>query len=237
MTFGQNDPDSNIFQYCMPSGQADTATPGAPAPTTKRQRPDPQAKFRGGRRHPFGPSSQQAPLPSAPIQDPTLRLTSKLLLRHEEALAMQRKEKNFALFFRQDQRSLLPNLMKISRDWNERKDAGDQPLESPLRTVLLGCLLKELLARLQQVVATEPGRAALLKSKWIDDQGAWRYMRWSPKEKRLVVDETREAPEAARVLGSLHSLMRGSIIQRFSSTMALWKLGYGKEYDLLPLCL
>eukprot|EP00439_Symbiodinium_sp_Y106_P041090 s2616_g5.t1 len=99
MTFGQNDPDSNIFQYCMPSGQADTATPGAPAPTTKRQRPDPQAKFRGGRRHPFGPSSQQALLPSAPIQDPTLRLTSKLLLRHEEALAMQRKEKNFALFF------------------------------------------------------------------------------------------------------------------------------------------
>ena len=140
---------------------------------------------------------------------------------------MQRKEKNFALFFRQDQRSLLPNLMKISRDWNERKDAGDQPLESPLRTVLLGCLLKELLARLPQVVATEPGRAALLKSKWIDDQGAWRYMRWSPKEKRLVVDETREAlghSEAARVLGSLHSLMRGSIIQRFSSTMALWKL-------------
>ena len=98
---------------------------------------------------------------------------------------------------------------------------------SPLKTILMGCLLKELLARLQKVTSTEPGRASLQKAKWITAEGSWNYLRWSPKDRRLILDESKEPlthAEATRILSALHEQMSGTIIQHFQSTQPLWRL-------------
>ena len=83
-----------------------------------------------------------------------------------------------------------------------------ESLTTPLRTVLLGCLLQELLARAQRVVATQEGRDTLTKAQWIDAQGAWNYLRWSSQHRKLVINEEREPlthDEIVRTLNSLHN--------------------------------
>ena len=99
--------------------------------------------------------------------DPTLRLilVSKLLLKHEATLAGLPQDKSFVLFFRQDEHRLLPYLMQVSKELHEKRAAGDMSVTSPLKTILMGCLLKEPLARLQRVTSTEQGRASLQKAQ------------------------------------------------------------------------
>ncbi|CAE7939312.1 Pol, partial [Symbiodinium necroappetens] len=160
-------------------------------------------------------------------QDSQLRLISKLLLKHEEQLAALRKDTQFVLFFRQDDKSILPSLMNVSREWKAKQAAGDQSIQSSQRTVLINCLLRELLARMQRVVATEPGRESLKKAEWLTSSNAWTYMRWSPKLRKLVADETKEPlvhDEAVRIITELQKSMRGEIIHKFQSTINLAKL-------------
>ncbi|CAE7555833.1 GIP [Symbiodinium sp. CCMP2592] len=220
--------------FCQRSSPAQASQPERASQQEqpqKRQRPDQNTRFQG-RRRPFGPSNgyhynAQHPAPAQMPMDPTMRLMSKLLLKHEAALSGLRQDKNYVLFFRQDEHSLLPNLMQISKEWHDKRAAGDMSLKSPLKTVLMGCLLKELLARLQRVASTEQGRASLQKAQWIQENGSWNYVKWNPKERRLVPDESKEPlthAEATRILSTLHEQMSGTIIQHFQSTQPLWKL-------------
>ncbi|CAE7635346.1 Pol, partial [Symbiodinium necroappetens] len=167
------------------------------------------------------------PSGAAETGDSQLRLISKLLLKHEEQLAALRKDTQFVLFFRQDDKSILPSLMNVSREWKVKQAAGDQSIQSSQRTVLINCLLRESLARVQRVVATEPGRESLKKAEWLTSSNAWTYMRWSPKLRKLVADETKEPlvhDEAVRIITELQKSMRGEIIHKFQSTINLAKL-------------
>ena len=92
--------ESDIFAHCMPSGQQVAKT--EPSPEDKETQPEQNFRFQG-RRRPNGPSPHQ-PQSQKPM-DPTLRMVSKLLLKHEAALAGLRQDKNFVLFFRQDERT------------------------------------------------------------------------------------------------------------------------------------
>ncbi|OLP99129.1 Copia protein [Symbiodinium microadriaticum] len=224
------DHEADIFAHCMPSGAVETGTEQAP----KRARPDLQKQpgRQGGRSHYPSPSQLPwRPTPASfsaqPAQDSQLRLISKLLLKHEEQLAALRKDTQFVLFFRQDDKSILPSLMSVSREWKAKQAAGDQSIQSSQRTVLINCLLKELLARVQRVVATEPGRDSLKKAEWLTSSNAWTYMRWSSKLRKLVADETKEPlvhDEAVRTITELQKSMRGEIIHKFQSTINLAKL-------------
>ncbi|CAE7837273.1 unnamed protein product [Symbiodinium microadriaticum] len=167
------------------------------------------------------------PSGAAETEDSQLRLISKLLLKHEEQLAALRKDTQFVLFFRQDDKSILPSLMSVSREWKAKQAAGDQSIQSSQRTVLINCLLRELLARMQRVVATEPGRESLKKAEWLTSSNAWTYMRWSSKLRKLVADETKEPlvhDEAVRIITELQKSMCGEIIHKFQSTVNLAKL-------------
>ncbi|CAE7203301.1 unnamed protein product [Symbiodinium necroappetens] len=166
-------------------------------------------------------------MPSGAAEDSQIRLLSKIILKHEEQLAALRKDTQFVLFFRQDDKSILPSLMNVSREWKAKQAAGDQSIQSSQRTVLISCLLRELLARMQRVVATEEGRDSLRKAEWLTSSNAWTYMRWSPKHRKLVADETREPmvhDEAVRIITELQKLMKGEIIHKFQSTVNLAKL-------------
>ncbi|CAE7840575.1 unnamed protein product [Symbiodinium sp. KB8] len=166
-------------------------------------------------------------MPSGAAEESQIRLMSKIILKHEEQLAALRKDTQFVLFFRQDDKSILPSLMNVSREWKAKQAAGDQSIQSSQRTVLISCLLRELLARIQRVVATEEGRDSLRKAEWLTSSNAWTYMKWSSKHRKLVTDETREPmvhDEAVRIITELQKLMKGEIIHKFQSTVNLAKL-------------
>eukprot|EP00439_Symbiodinium_sp_Y106_P047170 s551_g6.t1 len=117
-----------------------------------------------------------------------IRLLSKIVLKQEEQLALLRKDTQFVLFMRQDDKSILPALMLAAKEWKTRQETTEgQTPPSSQRTVLLSCLLRELLARVQRIVATEQGRESLKKADWLRNDTAWTYLRWAPKQKRLVV--------------------------------------------------
>ena len=88
----------------------------------------------------------------------------RLMLRHEDQLASLRQDRGLIVFVKQDQHSVLPALYKASTAWHEKKDQNAQSENpSPLKTVLLSCVIRELLQRLQTVVATEESRNNLRK--------------------------------------------------------------------------
>ena len=171
------------------------------------------------------------PQPSQPNQaaEHQIYLLSRLVLKHEEALHHLRKDMAFVLFFRQDDKSLVPNLMEVAKEWRERAATAtpDPALHSPLRTVLINCLLKELLQRTQRVTATETGRADLQKMGWLDNQGHWNYLKWSPQQRRLVLNEARSPvthDTMVKTITELQANMSGDVIHRFKSKQPMWAI-------------
>ncbi|OLQ14011.1 hypothetical protein AK812_SmicGene1903 [Symbiodinium microadriaticum] len=226
--------EADIFRHCMPFGQA-IATSGdqqdtqqnPPLGTNKRQRPLWPPQRRQQRMTPTQfPATYQA-APASSLQDPTVQIMGKLLLKHESFLSNLRKDMGYVMFFKQDQHSILPALMAVAKANREKAEAGSTEVQSPLRTLLLNCLLKELIQRAQKVSATEEGRASLQQAKWLNSEGQWNYLRWESKQRCLVPD-TRRAPllheNAIRTLNELQSHMSGEIIHRFQSTQGLQRI-------------
>ncbi|CAE7655287.1 unnamed protein product, partial [Symbiodinium necroappetens] len=226
--------EADIFRHCMPFGQA-LATSGdqqdtqqnPPQGANKRQRPLWPPQRRQQRMTPTQfPATYQA-APASSLQDPTVQIMGKLLLKHESFLSNLRKDMGYVMFFKQDQHSILPALMAVAKANREKAEAGSTEVQSPLRTLLLNCLLKELIQRAQKVSATEEGRASLQQAKWLNSEGQWNYLRWDSKQRCLVPD-TRRAPllheNAIRTLNELQSHMSGEIIHRFQSTQGLQRI-------------
>ena len=90
-----------------------------------------------------------------------MQIMGKLLLRHEEFISHLRKDMGFILFFEQDKHSVLPSLMDVAKAHREKLDQGNTEIKSPLRTLLLNCLLRELLQRTQQVTRDRGGTPRL----------------------------------------------------------------------------
>ena len=73
-----------------------------------------------------------------------------------------------------------PRLVQISKEWHNRLEAGDPALQSPLRTLLLACLIKHL-RELMVLMASSPEAIAKLQAaEWLDQAGEWTYFRWNP---------------------------------------------------------
>ncbi|CAE7242148.1 Pol [Symbiodinium sp. CCMP2592] len=246
------DLEASIFEHCMPTGAAKAALgqesqtdPLSQAAQAFQRAPQGGKRQRGpgwGRQPrmqptPWHPPRHQPQAPQMPPQMPPpyptaehqIDIISKLILKHEEALHNLRKDTAYVLFFRQDEKSLVPNLMEVARQWREKATSAtpDPGLQSPLRTVLINCLLKELLQRTQRVVATEAGRADLQKVGWLDSQGHWTYLKWSPQQRRLVLNEARSPithDTMVKTITELQASMTGEIIHRFKSKQPMWAI-------------
>ena len=225
-TMSQADLEADIFKHCMPFGQALSSAssnqqPLVPTNTAgrhKRQRPS----WTGHRNQP-PPRVQTSSFPAPPsystgpqsaLQDPTVQIMGKLLLRHEEFISHLRKDMGFVMFFRQDKsQSVLPSFMEVARAHREKVDQGSTEIKSPLRTLLLNCLLKELLQRTQQVCATEEGRQSLQAAQWLTQDNQWNYLRWDGKQRKLVPDTRRDPlshENAVRTITELQNNMKGT---------------------------
>ncbi|CAE7408977.1 Pol [Symbiodinium sp. KB8] len=225
----------DIYHACFPSGQTPLLqSPVDPNQSFPNKRPRPEFRSRarpGDRRghNMYHPSPFQAPLPSsAGVSGDTFTQMCRLLLRHEEQLALIRQDRGLIVFVKQDQHSILPALYKASATWNEKKEkAANLEAGLSLKTVLLSCVIRELLSRLQTVTSTEDGKAKLLAAGWINNEGHWLYQRWCAKTKRLIRDEDRTPlthDNAVRLLTSLRDSLNGDIIHKFAATQPLYKL-------------
>ncbi|CAE6956879.1 Pol [Symbiodinium sp. CCMP2592] len=173
---------------------------------------------------PYGPPVGQPP--RQPPQDP-LRLLTRVVLQQEEVISRLRHEKAFMLFMKQTEEGTLGSLMKVAKEWNRQKSLETTAIRSPLRTVLMSSMVKELLNLAQQAVATEENKARMIKAEWLTASSEWTYRRWCHTDRRLKIDDQRaplQHAEAVRILSFLLENLSGDAIQRFGSTVQLPKL-------------
>ena len=169
----------DIFKACFPSGGAPplpnpaSTPPWQQAPAAnKRQRSD-QATKPFGRRGPRFPAyqariSQSSPFqastqlqlpapPPAPMNPEAMSLITRMLLRHEDSINLAALDRGLVVLIKQDRQSILPSMLQAAKVWRE-SETDSLERTQPLRTVLLACLIRELLQRLQTVRQCRPLR-------------------------------------------------------------------------------
>ncbi|CAE7340897.1 Pol, partial [Symbiodinium sp. CCMP2456] len=123
----------------------------------KRQRPEQHRWSMPPAQRPSQPHHREGPPPSRPMHplQNHINLLGRVVLQQEDIISRLRNDKNFVLFLRNDANGTLGTLMRISRDWKAKKSLEPEQLKSPLRTVLIACMIRELMNLAQQAVATE----------------------------------------------------------------------------------
>ncbi|CAE7947401.1 hsp-3 [Symbiodinium sp. KB8] len=174
---------------------------------------------------PHSPDNRSQKNSSASAQDP-VRLLTRVVLQQEQTISRLRHDKGFVLFMKQGEDGTLGALMKVAREWNAQKSQDNSKVTSPLRTVLLSSMTRELLKLAQQAVATEENKARMVKAEWLTSASEWTYRKWNHTERRLEVDSNRpplQHAEIVRILTYLLENLTGEAIQRFNSTVQLPK--------------
>ena len=213
--------EADIFSHCYNVGRMDPTL----MPDRSLKRPCPEHRLR--QMSAGHPAQRQMGaglgMYGNPMHQPpdTLRLMSRVILQQEETIARLRQEKCFVLFMKNEQEGIVQALLQVSREWNKKKEEGGAVLRSPLRTLLMQSMLQELQNRMQKEVATEEGKAVLLKRGWLTSENSWVYLKWDRQAKQLIQDPDRPAlqhAEAIRLLTWVMKALQGDIIQRFGSS-------------------
>ncbi|CAE7517259.1 unnamed protein product [Symbiodinium microadriaticum] len=223
-------PEADIFRYVnfqnstSQRGQGSDTSEGQPA---KRPRPEQPAATRQ-RRHQKQPGRPFGASAPGPHQD-TIKTLTKVIVRQEDQLAELRGDKGFCLFLREDPEvSILPALIQISKDWHARQDARDATLKSPLRTLLMACLIRRLRELMVLMTSTPESVKKLQAAEWMNQAEEWTYFKWSHADKRLVRDTTKEAIAQPLLLEKIDYLLenlRGDVVQKFTSRPRLNEVG------------
>ncbi|CAE7689312.1 Pol [Symbiodinium sp. CCMP2456] len=197
----------------------------------KRHRPEqpdrwnlPPRRMQGYRVYPMQPPFPGHRPPTHHGPQDQLSLLSRVVLKQEEIISRLRHDKIFMLFMRNEANGTLGTLMRISKDWKNKKALDEDQLRSPLRTVLFACMLREVMNLAQQAVATEEAKSKYIQTEWMTQAGAWNYRIWDHGAKALKVDPNRTAlqhDEAIRLLTFLLKNLKGEAIQRFAATKQL----------------
>ena len=211
-----------MFAHCWEGHQDLLLTPDGRS--QKRPRPEYPQRWQNPGQQPFRPpfGNHYGQHPRQPPQDP-LRLLTRVMLQQEEVISRLRHDKAFMLFMKQTEEGTLGSLMKVAKEWHRQKTQDTSVVRSPLRTVLMSSMVKEL----QQAAATTENKARVIKAEWLTVSSEWTYKTWCHTERRLKLDSKRtplQHTEAARILSWLFEHLSGEMIQRFGSTVQLPKL-------------
>ncbi|CAE7594421.1 Pol [Symbiodinium necroappetens] len=161
MTGAELNPEAEIFRFCLPQVGAASGAPNKADPPSKRPRQDTQN--RRGQRRPFAPS-----LPSAPAgQSDSIQTMARMLMRQEEIIAELRMDKTLMLYFREDDVSVLPGLYQVAKEWGKQQEEGTSQTTSPIRTLLLACLIQQLRDRVHYMTAGPEGITKLQAKKLV----------------------------------------------------------------------
>ncbi|CAE7619605.1 unnamed protein product [Symbiodinium necroappetens] len=209
-------PEADIFRHCLAA--APFPTGAKQDPPNKRRRPSPhQQPQRGYRRFPRRGSSD-------PEESELVLALARLALRQETQLAELRMDKGFVMFFKQDQISILPGLYAVSKEFNAKQAEGHPELTTPLRTLLLACLMRQFRERVVHMMGSPEGIHKLQTAGWLTTDQVWTRQKWCRQTKRLVPDQEGQGIPHADLLSSIDFLLvnlKGDIIHQFHSTTKL----------------
>ncbi|CAE7853719.1 unnamed protein product, partial [Symbiodinium sp. KB8] len=118
--------------------------------------------------------------------------TAKLTLKLADAQQVLLQDCGFTWFVSTEPGGILPTMFGVSAEWKKLKESSPHLSKSPLPTLMMTCILEELVARMQRTVAEESMQKAALQAGWCTEAGGWAYKQWDPIKKELV--DTKEAP-------------------------------------------
>ena len=169
-----------MFGSMLPSVASSMATTTPPAMGSRDKRKPMQQgrkpKGRGkGLQKGSGPAREED-------QEQTMKDMLRMILRHDQAIS--RISMDAAILFTfmnksNHQENILPALYRVSQAWRAKMDTETKPSLS-LRVTVLHCLMAELEARVQAVMA-EPQRIDTCKKQgWMTLGGLWTTPMWQP---------------------------------------------------------
>ena len=118
--------------------------------------------------------------------------TAKLTLKLADAQQVLLQDCGFTWFVSTEPGGILPTMFGVSAEWKKLKESSPHLSKSPLPTLMMTCILEELVARMQRTVAEESMQKAALQAGWCTEAGGWAYKQWDLIKKELV--DTKEAP-------------------------------------------
>ena len=215
-------PETDIFEYVHFANSTSRKGQASDPPENQpNKRPRPEQTPARQKRPPRGGGRPFGANPRGPDQD-TVKTLARIVIRQEDQLAELRGDKGFFLFLREDPEvSVLPALIQISKDWRVRQEAGDHALKSPLRTLLMACLIKRLRELMVLMTATPESVQKLQAAGWMDQAEEWTFFKWSHQDKKLAIAQ----PALLEKIDYLLTNLRGDVVQKFNSRPRLYEMG------------
>ena len=136
-------------------------------------------------------------------------------------------DKTLMLYFREDDISVLPGLYQVAKEWGRQQEEGTNQTTSPIRTLLLACLIQQLKERVNYMTAGPEGITKLQAAGWMNMDQNWTKQRWCHQAKALVQHPEAGVMSNQDLLAKLDYLLvnlKGEVIQKFHSTKRLQAL-------------
>ena len=152
---------------------------------------------------------------------------AKMIMRQEEVIAELRMDKAFMLYFREDEVSILPGLYQVAKEWSKQQEEGTSQTTSPVRTLLLACLIQQLRDRVAYMTADAEGVTKLQAAGWMNTDKQWTRQRWCHQAKKLVQHPEAGVMAHQDLMANIDFLLvnlQGEVIQKFHSTKRLQAL-------------
>ena len=208
----------------------DFATEGTMDNGPNKRRREPFAGTRPPR-NPFGRSPfqhQSYPHMQAQQQqhsDPLLHTLAKTVLRQQEEIRLLRQDTALIIFLKPGQDSILHHLYQVAVQFKAKQEAEPNWTlgQLPLRMVLANALFRELIERLNKVLASQERLKAVMDQGWRDDKG-WRFQVWNRSLRHLEHDRSRQSIPDDKLLDHLATIqqcLKAVIITRFCCTRKL----------------
>ena len=190
--------EANFFQHLLPVGSQSQTQQGSPMTgvigveaANKRPRIEGAGKGNGKDKRTHKPPKGQGRSGQPSRQDgPDIQklteATAKLALRLADANQLVMQDCGFTWFVSREEGSILPVMFGVSAEWRRIKETTPDKISRPLFSIMMECILKELVARVQQADQDENLRKAAKTALWVNSDGAWLYKRWDPQAKALV---------------------------------------------------
>ncbi|CAE7731851.1 atxn2, partial [Symbiodinium microadriaticum] len=192
--------------------------------------PTPQGA--GGSRGGFGGSGGSQDRAEPP--DSLTRVMARALIQQADAIAVLRQSTAWIFFLQTALPSVVPTLGKAAARWRAQvNDEGSEIFGLGLRVVLIWALFNVLRQTLEEPPAELLADAR--DRKWLNQTGAWVFLRWNRKTKALEPDASRAAlnqSDMVKLLKEAGSLADGETVSRFAANR---RLEEGMQGRVVPM--
>ena len=160
-----------------------------------------------------------------PKMDQMFIMMVRLLLRHEDALALSRADQGYCLFLRtaETPETIVRPLFLTAQEWKRQRQDAPTDRRQPLRVILLSLVIQELCDRIQKIV-NDPDLLEQAKANQMvvlqQDKPYWNYLGYDVRNNKETVDADTPPMEHDRVVRRLQDLRQSctaDMILRFHS--------------------